>query len=71
MLQGEFMLFEPPIDDLVEKAGCRYSVAVIVGAQAKELSNKIPTLLNGSDNIAIDYAAKQLYDGEVVGVRSN
>ena len=65
------MLFEPPIDDLVEKAGNRYSVAVIVGAQAKELSNRIPTLLNGSDNIAIDYAAKQLVNGEVIGVKTN
>ena len=46
------MLFEPPIDELVKKAGCRYAVAVIVGARAKDLENKIPTLLNGSANLA-------------------
>ena len=42
------MLFEPPIDLLVERVGCRYAAAVIVGARAKDLENKIPTLLNGS-----------------------
>ncbi len=65
------MLFEPPIDLLVEKVGCRYMVAVIVGARAKDLENKIPTLLNGSSNLAIDYAAKEIARGEVVGVKSN
>ena len=64
------MLFEPPIDDLVKVAGCRYAVAVIVGARAKDLENKIPTLLNGSANLAIDYAAKELVNKEIVGVKS-
>ena len=36
------MLFEPPIDELAKIAGCRYAVAVIVGARAKDLENKIP-----------------------------
>lgn len=64
------MLFEPPIDELVKKAGCRYAVAVIVGARAKDLENKIPTLLNGSANLAINYAANEVFKGEVVGVQS-
>jgi len=64
------MLFEPPIDELVKKAGCRYAVAVIVGARAKDLENKIPTLLNGSANLAINYAATEVFNGEVVGVQS-
>ncbi len=64
------MLFEPPIDELVKKAGCRYAVAVIVGARAKDLENKIPTLLNGSANLAINHAAGEVANGEVVGVQS-
>lgn len=64
------MLFEPPIDELVKKVGCRYAVAVIVGARAKDLTNKISTALNGSANIAIDYAANEVFNGEVVGVQS-
>ena len=64
------MLFEPPIDELAKMAGCRYAAAVVVGARAKDLENKIPTLLNGSANLAIDYAAKELVKGEIIGVQS-
>ena len=64
------MLFEPPIDELVKVAGCRYAVCVIVGARAKDLENKIPTLLNGSANMAIDYAARELANKEIIGVNS-
>ncbi len=64
------MLFEPPIDKLAKLLGCRYAVAVVVGARAKDLANKISTLLNGSSNAAIDYAANEVARGEVVGVRS-
>lgn len=64
------MLFEPPIDLLAKKTGCRYAVCVIVGARAKDLENKIPTILNGSANLAIDYAANEVAKGEVVGVQS-
>ncbi len=64
------MLFEPSIDALVSMLGCRYAVAVIVGARAKDLINKIPTLLNGSGNLAIDYAANEVLRGEVGGAQS-
>ena len=64
------MLFEPPIDVLVKLLGCRYAVSIVVGARAKDLGNKIPSLLNGSDNMAIDYAANEVLRGEVVGVQS-
>ena len=43
---------------------------MIVGARAKDLANKIPTILNGSDNLAIDYAANEVARGEVIGVQS-
>ncbi len=64
------MLFTPPIDLLVKQAGCRYAVAVIVGARAKDLGNKIPAMLNGSANLAIDYAANELLRGDIIGVQS-
>ena len=34
------------------------------------LENKIPTLLDGSANKAIAYAANELFKGEVIGVQS-
>ena len=64
------MLFEPPIDLLSSITGCRYAVCVIVGNRAKDLINKIPTLLNGSANAAIAYAAEEVARKEVVGVSS-
>ncbi len=64
------MLFEPPIDVLARQAGCRYAATVIIGARAKDLENKISALLNGSANLAIDYAANELMRGEIVGVQS-
>lgn len=64
------MLFEPPIDLLTNLIGNRYAVAVVVGARAKDLINKIPTLLNGSSNMAIEYAANEVARGEVIGVSS-
>ncbi len=64
------MLFEPPIDTLAKIAGNRYAVSIIVGARAKVLENKIATLINGSGNLAIDYAANELLKGEIVGVQS-
>lgn len=62
------MLFEPPIDNLVAKAGNVYIATVIMGARAKELENKIPALLQGSSNMAIEYAAKELHDGKIKAV---
>ena len=38
--------------------------------RAKDLENKIPTLLDGSANKAIAYAANELFKGEVIGVQS-
>ena len=67
-LKEFIMLFEPPIDLLTNLIGNRYAVAVIVGARAKDLINKIPTMLNGSSNMAIEYAANEVARGEVIGV---
>lgn len=68
VLKENVMLFEPPIDLLTNLIGNRYAVAVVVGARAKDLINKIPTLLNGSSNMAIEYAANEVARGEVIGV---
>lgn len=70
VLKENIMLFEPPIDLLTNLIGNRYAVAVVVGARAKDLINKIPTMLNGSSNMAIEYAANEVARGEVIGVSS-
>ena len=62
------MLFEPPIDEIVAKAGNVYIATVVIGSRAKELENKIPALLQGSSNMAIEYAAKELQEGKIKAV---
>lgn len=63
------MLFEPPIDEIVRKVGSIYVATVIIGARAKELETKIPALLQGSSNYAIEYAAKEVCSGRVVPMK--
>lgn len=63
------MLFEPPIDDIVKKIGNVYTATIIIGARAKELETKIPALLQNSANLAIEYAAKEVYSGKVTAVK--
>ncbi len=65
------MLFEPPIDDLVKASGNVYIATVVMGARAKELQNKIPGLLQESSSVAIEYAANEIKNGEVIGVQVN
>ncbi len=60
------MLFEPPIDEIANKIGNVYTATIIIGARAKELESKIPTLLNGSSNLAIEYACKEVHSGKVI-----
>ncbi len=63
------MLFEPPIDELAGKLGCRYAVAIVVGARAKDVANKYGSTI-GTENMAIDYSANEVLKGEVIGVQS-
>ncbi len=62
------MLFEPPIDEIANKVGNVYSATIIIGARAKELESKIPALLQGSSNLAIEYACKEVHSGKVIAV---
>lgn len=65
------MLFEPPIDDVVNAAGNVYIATVLMSARAKELQNKIPALLEGNNNLAIYYAAQEVCNKEVIGINTN
>jgi DNA-directed RNA polymerase subunit K/omega len=47
-----------------------YTATIIIGARAKELESKIPGLLNGSSNLAIEYACKEVHSGKVVASKA-
>ncbi len=64
------MLFEPPIDEISKKIGNVYTATIVIGARAKELESKIPALLQGSSNLAIEYAAKEVFNGKITAVKA-
>lgn len=59
------MLLEPPIDELVEKVGNPYKLAVVVGKRAKNLSEE----LSEEEKEAIPEvtrAVSEVHDGIIV-----
>jgi len=55
------MMIDPPIDKLVDKAGCKYALVCLIARRARFLLDKKPDLLQDSDKSAIAYAAGELY----------
>lgn len=55
------MITKPPIDELTEKAGDKYTLCCVVSKRAKELNNQPDMLPNGSKPIS--YAAEEFDQG--------
>lgn len=66
------MLHEPPIDELAEKAGCKYSLCVVCSKRARQLidnaANQGLTEVSGGEK-PLSLAAKEIYDGKVVSAK--
>lgn len=63
------MLFEPPIDTLVNAVGNKYALTVLMAGRARELQKKLPAMTGGNSNTAITIAAEEVLSGEVVGTK--
>lgn len=59
------MLLEPPIDELVEKAGNPYKLAVMVGKRAKQLDNDLNDEEKEKEEV-VTRAVNEFYSGEIV-----
>lgn len=59
------MLLEPPIDELVDKAGNPYKLAVMVGKRAKQLDNDL-TDEQKEEKQVVTRAVNEFYAGEIV-----
>ncbi len=64
------MLTDPPIDKLIEQAGCRYSLVCAVGNRAREISNNSNNV-NYANEKAVTVAAKEFYSGDYEIVQQN
>jgi len=59
------MLLEPPIDELVEKAGNPYKLAVLVGKRAKQLDKDLTDEEKEKEEV-VTRAVNEFYEGEIV-----
>lgn len=59
------MLLEPPIDELVDKAGNPYKLAVMVGKRAKQLDNDLNDEQKEEKQV-VTRAVNEFYAGEIV-----
>ena len=63
------MMNQPPIDELVEKTHCKYSLVCLITKRARMLYDKRPNLLEDSGVKAISYAAAELYNNKIIMVK--
>ena len=66
------MLHEPPIDELAEKIGSKYSLCVVASKRARQLidnaQNQGLTDVPGGEK-PLTLAAKEIYDGKIVATK--
>lgn len=60
------MLLEPPIDELIEKIGNPYELAVIVGKRSKILQQKNDGEFQPLASPKVTKAVNEIYDGKIV-----
>ncbi len=65
------MMIDPPIDKLIKKAECRYALVCGIAKRARQLDAQYPDLYQRTGMKSISYAAKEVYNGEVVIKRDN
>lgn len=59
------MMINPPIDKLIEKIGCKFSLCCLISKRARYLQDKMPALLEEKGIKNISYAADELYNDTV------
>ena len=59
------MLIEPPIDQLVEKIGCRYALVCVAAKRARELCDTRGAELEEKKLKPVSVAAMEIYQGKI------
>lgn len=60
------MIIDPPINELLDKVECRYSLVVVVSKRARQLvSGDAPLIDIDPDERPVSIAAKEMYDGKL------
>ena len=60
------MIIDPPINELLDKVECRYSLVVVVSKRARQLvSGDTPLIDIDPDEKPVSIAAKEMYGGKL------
>ena len=59
------MLIEPPIDKLIEIAGCKYALVCVTAKRVRELFDKRRNEIEYVGINPVSYAAFEIFEGEV------
>ncbi len=69
-MEKEYIMMEPPIDDLVEKVGNKFLLTCLIAKRAKELSNEyFAGEPQEKDPKVISIAAQEVMDGKIISGR--
>lgn len=59
------MMNEPPIDELVKKAGNQYILSIVAAKRAKEIETTRRAELATADKKSISIALDEIYEGKI------
>ena len=62
------MMIYPPIAELVEKTGSRYTLVIETARRARQLAQGAPALSNADSNKPVSIAINEIYDGKISAV---
>jgi len=67
MEDREYVMMEPPIDELIKKVGNKFLLTCLISKRAKELNNiYCAEEPQEKDPKVISIAAQEVYDGKIV-----
>ena len=65
------MMIYPPIAELVEKTGSRYSLVIETARRARQLAQGAPALSKADSNKAVSVAINEIYEGKIGAVNTS
>lgn len=62
------MIHKPPIDELAEKVGSKYSLCVVTSKRARQIMEQSQNQGTEIPEKPLSVAAQELYDGKLISV---
>ena len=65
------MMIYPPIAELVQKTGSRYTLVIETARRARQLAQGAPALSKADSNKAVSVAINEIYEGKIGAVSTS